>query len=139
VSRFANALGTPNWCEPGTAQCFRPRVNISYLTFGDLPVCNYTEDTHPELILFWGHNPIYSGPDGELGFNVRDALRGNNPKTIVIDPRRTYLAKHADLWLQLRPGTDDALALSMLNVIIGEGLHDKEFVGNWTHGFDELA
>ena len=138
VSRFANALGTPNWCEPGTAQCFRPRVNASYLTFGDFPICNYTEDTPPELIVFWGHNPLYSGPDGEVGFSVRDGL-SNGPRTIVVDPRRTYLAKKADLWLQLRPGTDDALALAMLNVIIGEGLYDAEFVAAWTHGFDALA
>ena len=138
VSRFANALGTPNWCEPGTAQCFRPRVNASYLTFGDFPVCNYTEDTPPELIIFWGHNPLYSGPDGEVGFSVREGLR-NKPKTIVVDPRQTLLARKADLWLQLRPGTDDALALAMLNVIIDEGLYDREFVGQWTHGFDGLT
>ncbi|MCP5087243.1 MAG: molybdopterin-dependent oxidoreductase [Rhodobacteraceae bacterium] len=138
VSRFANAIGTPNWCEPGTAQCFRPRVHGSIITMGQLPLCNYTEDAKPELITFWGHNPLYSGPDGELGFGVREALVGN-PKTIVVDPRETLLAKQADIWLQLRPGTDDALALAMLNVIIGEGLEDKEFVAKWCHGFDELA
>jgi thiosulfate reductase/polysulfide reductase chain A len=138
VSRFANAIGTPNWCEPGTAQCFRPRVHGSVLTMGQLPVCVYTNDIYPELILFWGHNPLYSGPDGELGFGVREAL-ARKPKTIVVDPRETYLAKKADLWLQLRPGTDDALALAMLNVIIGEGLEDREFVDRWCHGFEDLA
>ncbi len=138
VSRFANAIGTPNWCEPGTAQCFRPRVHGSIITMGQLPLCNYTEDAKPELIMFWGHNPLYSGPDGELGFGVREALVGK-PKTIVVDPRETLLAKKADIWLQLRPGTDDALALAMLNVIIEEGLEDREFVAKWCHGFDELA
>ena len=138
VSRFANAIGTPNWCEPGTAQCFRPRVHGSVLTMGQLPICTYTEDALPELILFWGHNPLYSGPDGELGFGVREAL-ARKPKTIVVDPRETLLARRADIWLQLRPGTDDALALAMLNVIIGEGLEDREFVARWCHGFDELA
>lgn len=138
VSRFANAIGTPNWCEPGTAQCFRPRVHGSVLTMGQLPICTYTEDALPDLILFWGHNPLYSGPDGELGFGVREAL-ARKPKTIVVDPRETLLAKRADIWLQLRPGTDDALALAMLNVIIEEGLEDKEFVARWCHGFNELA
>jgi len=38
VSRFGHALGTPNWCEPGFAQCFHPRINTTILTFGDLPV-----------------------------------------------------------------------------------------------------
>ncbi len=58
-----------------------------------------------------------SSPDGEVGFQVRDALKAN-PKIIVVDPRRTWLAKQAHVFLQLRPGTDDALALAMLNVII---------------------
>jgi len=138
VSRFANAIGTPNWGEPGTAQCFRPRVHGSIITMGQLPICTYTNDIFPDLILFWGHNPIYSGPDGELGFGVREAL-ARKPKIIVVDPRKTMLARRADVWLQLRPGTDDALALAMLNVIIEEGLEDRQFVDQWCHGYEELA
>jgi len=61
-----------------------------------------------------------------------------NIKLIVIDPRRTAEAARADIWLQVRPGTDCALALAMMNVIINEELYDKEFVERWTHGFDEL-
>jgi anaerobic selenocysteine-containing dehydrogenase len=57
---------------------------------------------------------------------------------IVIDPRRTWLATRAKIWMQIRPGTDAALALGMLNVIINEKLYDEEFVQEWTHGFDEL-
>lgn len=138
VSRFAHALGSPNWCEPGFAQCFHPRVNTSILTFGDFPVSDFTGGTPPGCMLFWGHNPLNSGPDGETRFNVREAL-DTNPKIIVVDPRATELTRRADVWLQLRPGTDDALALSFLNVIIGEGLYDEPFVGKWTHGFTELA
>ena len=138
VSRFGHALGTPNWCEPGFAQCFHPRVNASILTFGDFPVSDYTGDVPPACILFWGHNPVLSGPDGETRFNVMEAL-AHNPRTIVVDPRRTALAEKADLWLQVRPGADDALALAMLNVVIGEKLYDEPFVTQWTHGFAELA
>lgn len=138
VPRFANAIGTPNWCEPGTAQCFLPRVNVSVLTFGDFPVCDYFGDTPPACVLAWGHNPLNSGPDGELGFELRDALKAG-PALIVVDPRRTQLAKRADLWLPLRPGTDDALALAMLHTIIDEGLHDAAFVDAWTVGFEDLA
>jgi anaerobic selenocysteine-containing dehydrogenase len=58
---------------------------------------------------------------------------------IVVDPRRTLLAKAADIHLQLRPGTDTALALAFLNVIITEGLYDKDFVEKYTIGFDKLA
>jgi anaerobic selenocysteine-containing dehydrogenase len=138
VSRFGNALGTPNWCEPGFAQCFHPRVNTSILTFGDFPVCDFTGGTPPACILYWGHNPVLSGPDGETRFNVMEALE-HNPRIIVVDPRRTGLAEKADLWLQIRPGADDALALAMLNVIIGEKLYDEPFVTQWTHGFAQLA
>lgn len=138
VSRFGHALGTPNWCEPGFAQCFHPRVNTTMLTFGDLPVCDYTGETSPRCIMFWGHNPLDSGPDGETRFSVREAL-AHKPDTIVVDPRQTELAKRATLWLRVRPGADDALALAMLNVIIGERLYDEPFVRQWTHGFDALA
>jgi anaerobic selenocysteine-containing dehydrogenase len=138
VSRFGHALGTPNWCEPGFAQCFHPRVNTSILTYGDFPVCDFTGDTPPQCMLFWGHNPVNSGPDGETRFNVHEAL-AHRPKIIVVDPRQTELAKKADIWLQVRPGADDALALAMLNVLIGEQLYDEPFVKHWTHGFEALA
>lgn len=138
VSRFGHALGTPNWCEPGFAQCFHPRINTSLLTLGDLPVNDFTSGTKPKCILYWGHNPMNSGPDGETRFAVRESLE-DNPKIIVIDPRRTGLAERADIWLQLRPGTDDALALAMLHTIIEEKLYDEAFVTEWTHGFDALA
>ncbi len=137
VSRFGHALGTPNWCEPGFAQCFHPRVNTCILTFGDFPVSDYTGGVSPACIMFWGHNPTNSGPDGETRFNVLEALE-HNPKIIVVDPRQTALAARADVWLQVRPGVDDALALSMLNVIIDEELYDKPFVARWTHGFEAL-
>jgi anaerobic selenocysteine-containing dehydrogenase len=138
VSRFGHALGTPNWCEPGFAQCFHPRVNTCLLTFGDFPVSDYTGGTPPKCIMFWGHDPVFSGPDGETRFNVLEAL-DHQPKIIVVDPRRIDLAKKAEIWLQLRPGTDDALALSMLHVLIEERLYDEAFVQRWTHGFDALA
>src|SRR3974390_602371 len=138
VSRFAHALGSPNWCEPGFAQCFHPRVNTSILTFGDFPVSDFTGGTPPACMLFWGHNPLNSGPDGETRFNGREAL-DTNPEIIVVDPRATELTRRAKVWLQLRPGTDDALALSFLNVIIGETLYDEQFVKQWTHGFAELT
>ena len=107
------------------------------LTFGDFPVSDYTGDVSPACIMFWGHNPTNSGPDGETRFNVLEALE-RRPKIIVIDPRQTELAKRADIWLQIRPGVDDALALSMLNVTTGEKLYDEPFVARWTHGFDAL-
>ena len=69
---------------------------------------------------------------------MRDALQAK-PKIIVVDPRKTWLAKQAQVFLQLRPGTDDALALAMLNVIVADGSYDRDFIEKWTFGFDRLA
>lgn len=60
-------------------------------------------------------------------------------KLVVIDPRVTAYAAEADLHAQLRPGTDGALALGLLHVIVKEGLYDKTFVDQWTVGFDHLV
>ena len=83
-----------------------------------------------------GHNHSKSGHGREYVF-IGDAVKKGS-KLIVVDPRRTELAERADLWLQVRPGSDAALAMAMVNVIIEEELYDKEFVENWTFGFEEL-
>lgn len=137
VVRFANALGTPNWYEPGLAQCFIPRITVSNLTYGGFVVADYYGDTPPKCILFWGHNPLVTGPDGELSIVVKRAL-DKGAVGIAIDPRRSETAKRCALWLPVRPGTDAALALAMINVIIKEEIYDKGFVEKWTIGFDQL-
>jgi len=58
---------------------------------------------------------------------------------MVIDPRRTELSRRADTWVRLRPGSDCALALGIIHVIIDEGLYDKSFVEKWTVGLDALT
>ncbi|MBU2498174.1 MAG: molybdopterin-dependent oxidoreductase, partial [Proteobacteria bacterium] len=70
--------------------------------------------------------------------SLRDA-KAAGTKIIVVDPRRTKTAEMADLWLQLRPGTDTALLLSMINVVITEELYDREFVNKWCYGFDDVV
>lgn len=136
--RFANTLGTPNWYEPGLANCFIPRITVSRLTYGGFVVADYYGDIKPRTILFWGHNPLVSGPDGELAFPVRRALDAGS-YGIAVDPRRSETAKHCGMWLPVRPGTDCALALAMIHVIIKEGIYDKAFVEKWTVGFDKLS
>ncbi len=59
-------------------------------------------------------------------------------KIIVVDPRHTKAAELADIWLQIRPGTDTALLLSMINIVIAEKLFDQEFVDKWCYGFDKV-
>jgi len=69
--RFANTLGTPNWYEPGFANCFIPRIIVSNHTYGGFVTADYYGEVLPRTILFWGHNPLVSGPDGELSFPVK--------------------------------------------------------------------
>ncbi|KWT90529.1 molybdopterin-containing oxidoreductase family protein [Candidatus Magnetominusculus xianensis] len=137
VVRFANALGTPNWYEPGLAQCFIPRITVSHLTYGGFVVGDYYGEVKPKCIIFWGHNPLVSSADGELAPAVKRAMT-EGCATIAIDPRRSETAKRCKTWLAIRPATDAALALAMINVIITEGLYDKEFVATHTTGFDLL-
>ncbi|MEM4699994.1 MAG: molybdopterin-dependent oxidoreductase [Candidatus Nezhaarchaeales archaeon] len=135
VYRLANAFGTPNVTSPGYV-CYLPRVVASILTCGGLPIADY--DGGPRCVVVWGCNPLDTSPDEYCAAQVARALR-EGPRLIVVDPRPTELAKRADLWIKLRPGTDAALALGMINVIIEEGLYDSQFVEGWTVGFKELA
>ncbi|MBF0557611.1 MAG: molybdopterin-dependent oxidoreductase [Nitrospirae bacterium] len=137
VVRFANALGTPNWYEPGLAQCFIPRITVSNITYGGFVTADYYGETKPACILFWGHNPLVTSADGELAISVRKAMR-DGCRTIAVDPRRSETARKCEMWLPVRPGTDTALALAMINTIISGGLYDRDFVENWTSGFAEL-
>jgi len=137
VIRFANTLGTPNWYEPGLANCLLPRITVSHLTYGGFVVADYYGKVTPKTILFWGHNPVVTGPDGELSFPVKRALKAGC-YGIAVDPRRSETAKMCKMWLPIRPGTDASLALAMVHVIINEGIYDKEFVEKWTVGFTRL-
>jgi anaerobic selenocysteine-containing dehydrogenase len=135
IYRFANLLGTPNVLTAGH-MCYGPRVATSIITCGNLPVCDY--GGKPRCVMVWGNNAVVSNPDEYKGVYLSDAL-SRGAKLIVVDPRFTKLADRSDLWLQLRPGTDVALAMGMLRVIIEEELYDREFVQNWVHGWKEFV
>lgn len=132
--RFAHAFGSPNVVTTAGV-CFAPRLGASVATCGFYPVPDYKGG--PSCILVWGNNPAATSPDGVLWAEVREALR-RKPKLIVVDPLPTALATRADIWLKPRPGSDDALAMGMLKAIVDNGWYDKEFVNNWTTGFEEL-
>jgi anaerobic selenocysteine-containing dehydrogenase len=133
--RFANLLGTPNVLTAGH-MCYGPRIVTTNAVCGRLPVCDY--GGNPECVVSWGSNVVISNADEYTGENLSRVL-DQGAKLIVVDPRRTHLAGRADIWLQLRPGTDAALALGMANVIISEGLYDKEFVDEYVHGWNEFV
>ena len=136
--RFANVLGTPNATSAGALICLGPRKNAGELCCGHFAGVDYYGETRPGGILVWGANPAISGADGELTFLIRDAMKEGIP-LIVVDPKPNELTRAAKLWLPLRPGTDGALALGILNILIREELYDRDFVERWTHGFDALA
>lgn len=150
LHRLAYAVGSPNWGNIGLSgnACYLPRVAACQVTAGAYSVVDcaqYLPDRYndsrwepAECLIIWGNNPVVSNGDGFFGHWVIDLMRMGT-KIIVVDPRVTWLATRSEYHLQLRPGTDGALVMGMLNVIIQEDLYDHDFVENWTYGFDELA
>ncbi len=136
--RFANVLGTPNATSSGALICLGPRKNAGDFTAGVFAGVDYYGSVKPSGILVWGANPAISGADGELQFHIKDAVKAGIP-LIVVDPKPNELTRAAKLWLRLRPGTDGALAMGILNILITETLYDREFVEGYTYGFEELA
>jgi formate dehydrogenase (coenzyme F420) alpha subunit len=132
ASRFLDIFGTPNRFDVDS-MCFRGRAIAQVLTTGTIGLADIP---NTKCILLWGCNVRNSAP--VLSRQV-DGAKANGAKVVVIDPRRTYWAKKADLFLQPRPGSDCSLALGFLNVIITEKLYDRDFVESWTVGFDKLA
>ncbi|MBW2031162.1 MAG: molybdopterin-dependent oxidoreductase, partial [Deltaproteobacteria bacterium] len=132
LARLANALGTPNVATMGQV-CHVPRLEASKTTFGFFPVHDF--EGLPKCILVWGFNPE------NTAFHIYNKILDAHEKgckLMVVDPRRSKLVQRADLWMRVRPGSDLALALGMLNVIISENLFDRGFVEEWTIGFDRL-
>ena len=130
AQRFRGAFGTPNYFSI-EAHCFRTRIMARLITFGTYPL---EDPDNSDCIILWGHNPDASEPP--LATRINKAL-DRGLKLIVIDPKRIPLAKRGK-FIQIRTGTDAALALAMMNVIINEGIYNKEFVEKYTLGFDKL-
>ena len=142
-------LGTPNYCytQSGYA-CYIPRLAAaSYIVGAAYPEIDYAcslpgrfddpDYTLPECVVMWGKMPLASNGDGLFGHAVVDMMR-RGTRLITVDPRMNWLSSRADVHLRLRPGTDTALAMGMLSVIINDDLYDHDFVECWCYGFDEL-
>ncbi|HNT57931.1 MAG TPA: molybdopterin-dependent oxidoreductase, partial [Syntrophales bacterium] len=133
--RLANLFGSPNVVASQDV-CHAPREITGIHTCGFYPVADFH---HPSrLAVLWGSNITSTNEEGEICSLFLKQLK-EGMDLIVVDPRETDLAKKATHWLPLRPGTDHALALAFLNVIIEENLYDRDFVEKWTHGFEDLA
>ena len=135
-SRFANCFGTPNHGAAGWAQCLWPRLVDNTLTYGPGAQYSGSQDyPRAHCVLCWGVNPPTCW--GVRAHDIMD-VRQRGAVLIVVDPYLSETAAKADVWLQIRPDTDMALALSMLHVIIREELYDADFVRDYTFGFDEV-
>ncbi len=134
VQRFCGILGTPN---RGSAcnVCFSPRASTGRVTFGRSIMF---DAENSKCLLAWGSNIHHTNESGDKAYQFIEGYK-KGAKLICVDPLFTALAAKADIWLQIRPGTDAALALAMLNVIVKEKLYDREFVDRWIYGFDKLV
>ena len=130
LMRFALGFGSPNYLTESST-CATAMIMAQQLTYG-APAGPDMKNTN--CIVYWSHNPSATKSLNLEGINRK---LESGVKVIVVDPRVTDLAQRADVFLQLRPGTDGALALAFGHVIVEEGLYDREFVANWTIGFDE--
>jgi len=142
-------LGTPNIGAIGSSgySCYLPRTCGTAASIGDFPIVdaseghpdryNNAEWVRPDLVVIWGCEPLKSNADGYLGHWLIACMQ-QGTKFITIDPQLTWLAAHSEFWLNLRPATDMAIALSWLNVITQEDLQDKEFIDLWCAYYDDL-
>jgi anaerobic selenocysteine-containing dehydrogenase len=144
LTRLANVFGTPNAISINY-YCYGPRVSAcavtsagkhSGRTWDTVAIVDYYDS--PACIVEWGSQKRISNDHGLIGHvPVTQALR-KNPVTIIVDPRRPASAGRGDLWLPLRPGTDAAMALGWLHVILEAQLEDAAFIRDWCHGFEAL-
>lgn len=133
--RFLNVYGSPNYMH--SAICATPRMAASKVTVG-FSSMSPDDWQKTKLIVNWGANVENSGVNSEAPYAILNALQ-NGTRLIDIRPMLDPMGAKADMWLPVRPGTDGALALAFLNVIIGEKLYDTDFVEKWCYGFDKLA
>ncbi len=131
LKRLAHSFGSPNYCTESST-CSTAAFLAAKLNYG----CFGRPDLgNAKCLLVWSANPFYSNTS--MVRRLLDA-RDRGLKIIEVGPLVTPLTRHADVHLRMRPGTSGALALGMANVIIAEELYDRDFVENWTLGFDDF-
>jgi len=140
VSSASNVLfpfGSPNTMGVG-ALCYVSFAMIApHVTMGRMLIDLFTDMENAELLVVWGANPATDSPP--LDMHRLEAAAKRGARIVVIDPRRTETVTRTGAeWIPIRPGTDGALALGLIHVMLEEEIHDDEFARKWCHGFDEL-
>ncbi len=133
LSRFTNLIGTPNYITP-MELCVGNTAQVHRTTYGWYTSVAYEKSDC--IVLFGQNRSPENWPRDYLGIM---AAHQRGAKIIMVDPRKNRIAEKADYFLPLRYGTDAALLLGWLNVIIEEGLYDHEFVQTRTVGFEQLT
>lgn len=139
--QFMGEFGSPNTTGAGNL-CMMPRMTAFKAVTGGIRAEPDYDST--KLVIFWGTNPLASERFGAYSaYNgmrqIISRLKQRGTRIISIDPFRTKTAQQADDWVQINLGSDGALGLAMIHVIINEGLYDKGFVEEYTSGFEALA
>ena len=130
--RFYNLFGSPNICGAANI-CMCPSYATEYATYGGMA---RGDTRNAKCIVIWGRAASKSAQ--VTSYPALEHARKQGAKFIVIDPRRIPETRMADMWLQIRPGTDLALMLAWIRIIIEEDLYDRDFVDKWTVGFNRL-
>ena len=144
ICMLAYAYGSPNVMFGLSGQaCYGPRLSAVITVQGDFAVFDAAQwfpdrykdprYTPPECMIIWGYNIHATCPDNQFGHWIVDLMK-KGTKIICIDPRLSWFASRSKHHLRLRPGTDSALVMGFLNVIINQDLHDKQFLKQWTNG-----
>jgi cysteine desulfurase NifS len=131
-------FGSPNTMGVG-ALCYVSFAMLApHVTMGRMLVNMFTDIEHADLLVVWGANPATDSPP--LDMHRLEQARRRGAEVVVIDPRRTETVTRCEAeWIPIRPGTDGALALGIIEVMIEEELYDEKFAEDWTVGFDDLA
>ncbi|MFQ5798179.1 MAG: molybdopterin-dependent oxidoreductase, partial [Bacteroidota bacterium] len=130
-------FGSPNTLGVG-ALCYVSFAMIApHVTMGEMLITMDADIEQADLIVVWGANPATDSPP--LAHEQIKRAQRRGAEVVVIDPRRNETARETGAeWIPIRPGTDGALALGMIEVLIEEELYDDKFAENWAVGFDEL-
>jgi thiosulfate reductase/polysulfide reductase chain A len=137
AKRLFDAMGAKNSAEPSYSSCRASRLLGWFGTYGkDLSSHEYYDIANSKYILLVGRNIAESVMMGDAK-NLGIAL-SKHAKIIYVDPRFTKTAAKADEWLPIKPGTDMAFVLALINVIIKDALYNADFIENYCYGFYEL-
>ena len=127
--RLGATVSERTYCDSGACTAYAATIGA---TAGVDP----ESIVHSRYIILWATNTISTNL--HLWPIIAEAQK-NGAKVVCIDPMRHRTARRADWHIPIRPGTDGALALALMNVIISEGLTDEDYVAEYTHGYDELV